>query len=171
MEPGDEKAPKRARVVLSMCHEVVRPGYSRLSGAAADVMHKGENSGNPNWVNRVSKTEQCYRSRLTGLTKLVRLVKTVDWINKQIELARLLTRKDELWRTQLEREAGLHRAQGVGNRKKEKMLPLAGGQLHGGARGLLPRHKNVSYRSYGKKSWLKRKRRRIGTIGLTVLGP
>jgi hypothetical protein len=50
--------------VLSKGRKVVRPGYSRLSGAAAKVMHKGENSGNPNWVNQVSKTEQRYPSRV-----------------------------------------------------------------------------------------------------------
>jgi hypothetical protein len=48
IEPGDEKDPKRAWVVLSMGREVVGSGYSRLSGAAAEVMHKGENSRNYN---------------------------------------------------------------------------------------------------------------------------
>jgi hypothetical protein len=48
MKPGDEKDPKRARVVLSKGRVVVRPSYLRLSGAAAEVMHKGENLGNPN---------------------------------------------------------------------------------------------------------------------------
>jgi hypothetical protein len=43
MEPRDEKDWRRARVVLSKGHEVIGPGYSRLSGAAAEVMHKGEN--------------------------------------------------------------------------------------------------------------------------------
>jgi hypothetical protein len=60
---------------------------------------------------------------------------------------------------------------GGGNRKKEKGLPQAGGQLHIGARGVLPRHKNTGCRSYSKKSWPKRNRMRIGTIGLTVLSP
>jgi hypothetical protein len=63
-EPGDEKDPKREQVVLSKGREVVGPGYLRLSGVAAEVMHKGENSGHPNWVNRVSKTEQCYPSQV-----------------------------------------------------------------------------------------------------------
>jgi hypothetical protein len=62
VEPKDEKDLKRARVVLSKGCEVIGPGYSRLSGAATEVMHKGENSGNPNRVNRVSKIEQCYSS-------------------------------------------------------------------------------------------------------------
>jgi hypothetical protein len=64
VEPGDEKDLKRAQVVLSKGHEVVGPGYSRMSGAAAEVMHKGENSGNSNRVNQVSKTEQRYPSRV-----------------------------------------------------------------------------------------------------------
>jgi hypothetical protein len=64
VELGDEKDPKRAWVVLSKGHEVVGTGYSRLSGAVAVVMHKGDNSVNPNQVNRVSKTEQCYPSRV-----------------------------------------------------------------------------------------------------------
>jgi hypothetical protein len=60
---------------------------------------------------------------------------------------------------------------GVGNWKKEKVLPQARGQLRSGAQGVLPIHKNAGCRSYDKKSWPKRKWRRIGTIGLTVLGP
>jgi hypothetical protein len=64
VERRDEKDPKRARVVLSKGHEVVRPAYLRLSGAATEVMHKGENSGNPNRNNRVSKTEQRYPSQV-----------------------------------------------------------------------------------------------------------
>jgi hypothetical protein len=39
--------------VLSKGHEVVGPGYSRLSGDAARVTDKGEVSGNPNQVGRV----------------------------------------------------------------------------------------------------------------------
>jgi hypothetical protein len=63
-KPEDEKDPKRARVVLSKGREVVRPGYSRLTGAAAKVTDRGENSDNPSQVNRVSKTEQRYLSRV-----------------------------------------------------------------------------------------------------------
>jgi hypothetical protein len=47
---------------------------------------------------------------LTGLIELVRLTKIADWISEQIELAGLLTRKGELWRTRLAREAGLRKA-------------------------------------------------------------
>jgi hypothetical protein len=50
--------------VLSKGHEVVGPGYSRLSDAIAEVMHKGENSGNPNRVSQVNKMEQRYPSRV-----------------------------------------------------------------------------------------------------------
>jgi hypothetical protein len=63
-ELGDKKDPKRAHVVMSKGCEGVRPGYSRLSSAAAEVMHKGENSGNPNRVNQVTKMEQCYLSQV-----------------------------------------------------------------------------------------------------------
>jgi hypothetical protein len=54
-ELEEEKDPKRAHVVLSKGHEVVGLGYSTLTGAAAKVMDKGENLGNPSQVNRVSQ--------------------------------------------------------------------------------------------------------------------
>jgi hypothetical protein len=59
-EPEDKKDPKRARVLVSKGHEVVRPGNSRLIGAIAKVTDMGENSGNHSRVNRVSKMEQCH---------------------------------------------------------------------------------------------------------------
>jgi hypothetical protein len=129
-ELRDEKDPKRARVVLSKGHEVVELGYSRLSSAAAEAMHKGENLGN---LNRVSNTEQRYRSRVNQTDRVSQICWTTDRINEQIGLAKLLIWKDELWRTRLEREAGLRKARGAGNQKKEKVLPQVGGQLRGGA--------------------------------------
>jgi hypothetical protein len=83
-------------VVLSKGREVVGSGYSRLIGAAAKVTDRGENSGNPNWVNQVSKMEQHYPSRvaglagLAGLTRLVGLAETTGRIGKQIGLAELV---------------------------------------------------------------------------------
>jgi hypothetical protein len=50
----DEKDPKRARVVLSQCREVVRPGYSMMSSAAAMGKDKGRCWDNPNRVTRVT---------------------------------------------------------------------------------------------------------------------
>jgi hypothetical protein len=50
LESEDEKDPKRACMVLSKGHEVIRLGYSRLSGDAARVADRGEESGNPNRV-------------------------------------------------------------------------------------------------------------------------
>jgi hypothetical protein len=47
-ESEDEKDPKRARMVLSKGHEVAGLGYSRLSGDAARVVDRGEESSNPN---------------------------------------------------------------------------------------------------------------------------
>jgi hypothetical protein len=51
-ELEDEKDPKRTCVVLSKGREVVRLGYSRLIGAAAKVMDRGENPGNPSRVSQ-----------------------------------------------------------------------------------------------------------------------
>jgi hypothetical protein len=50
----DEKDPKRACVVLSQGREVVGPGYSMMSSAAATGKDKGRCWDNPNWVTRVS---------------------------------------------------------------------------------------------------------------------
>jgi hypothetical protein len=83
---------------------------------------------------------------------LVRSIGIADRIREQIGLAGLLTWKYGLWRTRLAQEAGLRKAQGAGNRNEEQMLPQAGGQLRGCARGVLPRHKNVGCISYSKKS-------------------
>jgi hypothetical protein len=61
-KPEERKDPKRARVVLSKGCEVVRPGYSWVTGVATKVMDKKEHLGNHVWVNRVSKKEQHYSS-------------------------------------------------------------------------------------------------------------
>jgi predicted RNA-binding protein with PUA domain len=52
-ESENEKDRKRALMVLSKGHEVVGLGYSRLSRDAASVADRGEESGNPNRVDRV----------------------------------------------------------------------------------------------------------------------
>jgi hypothetical protein len=46
----DEKDPKRACMVLSKGHEVVKLGYSRLSEDATRAADRGEESGNLSWV-------------------------------------------------------------------------------------------------------------------------
>jgi hypothetical protein len=74
--------------VLSKGCEMVGPGYPRLSGAATEVMHKGENSGNPN---RVSKMEQGYPSRVNQIDRVSQMAGIADRISEQIELAGLLT--------------------------------------------------------------------------------
>jgi hypothetical protein len=53
LESEDENDLKRTRRVLSKGHEVVGPGYLRLSGNAARVTTRGGESGNPNRVDRV----------------------------------------------------------------------------------------------------------------------
>jgi hypothetical protein len=55
--------------VLSKVHEVVEPGRLRLTGAAAKVRDRGENSGNPSRVNQASKTEQHYPSRVSRVNQ------------------------------------------------------------------------------------------------------
>jgi hypothetical protein len=57
-------------VVLSKGREVVRPGYSRVTGVAAKVMDKKENLGNHSRVNRVSKTEQHYPSWVIWVSRV-----------------------------------------------------------------------------------------------------
>jgi hypothetical protein len=49
----DEKDPTRARVMLSQGREVVGPGYSKLSSAAATLMDKGRSSDILNRVTQV----------------------------------------------------------------------------------------------------------------------
>jgi hypothetical protein len=68
-ESEDEKDSKRGRVVLSKGRQVVGPGYSRLTGAAAKLTDRGENLGNPSRVNRVSKMEQHYPSWVSRVSQ------------------------------------------------------------------------------------------------------
>jgi hypothetical protein len=70
VEPKGEKDPKRARVVLSKGHEVVRSGYSRLTGAAAKVRDRGEILAN---YSRVSKAKQHYPSRVSRVGWVTRV--------------------------------------------------------------------------------------------------
>jgi hypothetical protein len=103
-------------VVLSKGHEVVGLGYSRLTGAAAKVMDRGENrvtlvrlTGLARWSSttqagltelaRRSITTQARLTRLArwssitrvGLVGLVGLTKTAAQINEQVRLAGLAT--------------------------------------------------------------------------------
>jgi transketolase N-terminal domain/subunit len=68
-EPEDGKDPKRACVVLSKGHEVVRLGYSRLTGAAAKVTDREENSGTPTGLAKIEAqiNEKNKLARITGL--------------------------------------------------------------------------------------------------------
>jgi hypothetical protein len=124
----------------------------------------------PTGLTRKARWSNTTRVGLTRLTKLVRSAKIADRTSEQIGLVGLLTRKDGLWRTQLAREAGLHKARGKETRrrkscciKKEASSVVVPERYY--------QDKNVGCRSYGKKSWPKRKRGRIGTISLTILDP
>jgi hypothetical protein len=57
------------------------------------------------------------------------------------------------------------------NWKKKKVLLQAKGQLHGGAQVVLPRHKNADCKRCVKESWSRKKKKKSGTIDLTVYGP
>jgi hypothetical protein len=52
----------------------------------------------------------------------------------------------------------------------KKVLLQAKGQLHGGAKEVLPRHKNVDCKRRVKENW-PRKKKKNGTIGLIVYDP
>jgi hypothetical protein len=69
-KPEYRKDLKRARLVLSKGHEVVGPGYSRVTSVAAEVTNKRGNSGNYSRVTRVSETEQCYSNRVGRVTRV-----------------------------------------------------------------------------------------------------
>jgi hypothetical protein len=70
-----------------------------------------------------------------------------------------------------DRQGGLYRTRGARSRKKENVMLHAKGQLHGGAQGVLPRHKNTDCKRCVKESWPRKKKRKSGTIGLTIYGP
>jgi hypothetical protein len=83
-----------------------------------------------------------------------------------------LTQKVGLRKNWLTRKTGLYRTRGARNKKKEKVLLQAKGQLHGGAQGVLPRHKKHILQNMRQRELAERKKyRKSGTIGLTVYGP
>jgi hypothetical protein len=88
-EPEDRKDLKIARVVLSKGREVVGLGYSRVTGVATKGTDKRENSGNHSRVDRVSKTEQHYPSRVSRFGRVTQVSQTTSQTGKQIELAGL----------------------------------------------------------------------------------
>jgi hypothetical protein len=53
---------------------------------------------------------------------------------------------------------------GAGNRRKERLLVKAKGQLHDGAHWVLPRHKNADCKRYVKESWLRKKKKKAGLL-------
>jgi hypothetical protein len=59
---------------------------------------------------------------------------------------------------------------GARNWKKKKVLLQAKGQLHGGAQGVLPRHKNADCKRCVKESWPRKKKRKSGIIVIIIYG-
>jgi hypothetical protein len=81
-ELEDMKDPKRARVVLSKGREVVGPGYSRVTDVAAKVTNKRENLGNHGLVNRISKMEQHYPSRVNRVRQNSNTERQANWVGR-----------------------------------------------------------------------------------------
>jgi hypothetical protein len=88
----EDKGLKRMCVVLSKGHEVVGLGYSRLTGVAAKVIDKGENSSNYSRVNRFSKAEQHYPSQVSQVGRVCQNSRTdrwtdrVSWVNRDSQV-------------------------------------------------------------------------------------
>jgi hypothetical protein len=57
---------------------------------------------------------------------------------------------------------------GARNRKKEKVLLQAKGQLHCVAQGVLPRHKNADCKRCIKESWPRKKKRKSEIIVIII---
>jgi hypothetical protein len=91
-----EKDSKRACVVLSKGHEVVRPGYSRLTGAATKVTDRGKNLGDPSRVNQVSKTEQHYSSRVSRVSQDNSMDRQADRVSQNSRTNRRVDRVSQV---------------------------------------------------------------------------
>jgi hypothetical protein len=104
--------------VLSKGREVVGLGYSRLTGSATEVMHKRENLGNPNQVNRVSKMEQRYSSRVNRTDRVSQIGRD-NRPDQQIDQARRVANTE---RRVVENSVsmGSRVMQGSGGRKPEE---------------------------------------------------
>jgi hypothetical protein len=118
-------------------------------------------------------------TRLDELTELARLARRST--KKEVPIVLLTwksglqrirpTRKVGLQKIRLTQKTGLYRTRGARNRKKEKVLLQAKGQLYSGSQGVLPRHKNIDYKRCIKESWPRKKKRKGGTIGLPIYSP
>jgi hypothetical protein len=79
-----------------------------------------------------------------------------------------LTWKARLWKFRLTGKTRLCRTRGARNWKKEKVLFQAKGQLHSGAQGVLPRHKNAYCKRCVTECWPRKKKRKSGILGCRV---
>jgi hypothetical protein len=90
------------------------------------------------WRSRLTRRARLQKIRLTRKAGLHRI-----WLIWKAGLQKIRL----IWKT------GLCKTQRVGNRKKEKVLLQAKGQLHGGAQGVLQRHNNADCKRCVKESW------------------
>jgi hypothetical protein len=157
---------------------VVGSGYLRIIGVATELTELARRSS----ITRAGLTGLAKIATRTGkqirLARLPVLAQIAARIDGQIRLARLATwsiknevlvilltwksgllriwptRKARLRKIRLTWKTWLYRTWGARNWKKEKVLLQAKGQLHGGAQGVLPRHKNADCERCIKESWL-----------------
>jgi hypothetical protein len=84
-------------VILSKGHEVVGLGYSRVTGVAANVMDKRENSGNHDQVNRVSQNSNTDRQAdWVGQVTQVSPNSRTDQRTDQVSLVNQVSRVDNI---------------------------------------------------------------------------
>jgi hypothetical protein len=83
----------------------------------------------------------------------------------------LLTRKAELWKIRLTQKTGLYRTQRGKKPEEGKGAALSKRPAPQWCPRGTTKHKNAECKRCVKESWPREKKRKSGTIGLTVYGP
>jgi hypothetical protein len=117
--------------------------------------------GNSSLINRVGNTEQ----KIGGSSQVVN---TESWVAENSA-----NTESPFLKNSANTENWLMQDSWGGGRKPEekRVFLQAKGQLHGGAQGVFPGHKNADCKRCVKESWPRKKKKKSGTIGLTVYNP
>jgi hypothetical protein len=108
-------------------------GQIRLSGLATRRIKKEVPVVLLTWKSGLRRIWPTWKA---GLQKI--------WLTQKVGLRKIrITRKAGLRKIRLTQKTGLYRTRGARSQKKEKVLLQAKVQLHDGAQGVLPRHKNI----------------------------
>jgi hypothetical protein len=189
-EPEDKRDLKRAHVVLSKGHKVVRPGYSRVTGVAAKVMDKRENSGNHDRVNRVSRNSNTYRQadqvgRVGQVTPNSSTDRRIDQVSRVDNIEQKkggFSRVANMERRITENSANTESQimENSANTKNWVMQDSRGNRLEEGKcaapikrpapRGITKMQKR-RLQNMRQREFTEKKKRKSGTIVLTVYGP